>query len=703
MYRRTFIMTLKIPLVVCVLAVATVSVRGDLTLSGSEIPAGGVHVPLEGALQADSGTISVRFLLPDDWPGSDRGTLFHIGEEAHFHVTLFTNSGRLTAVYKGGEDHYAAINYSGAADWQGGSLHEATFSWNSNGNAVDLYLEVDGQLRGRQTGNLIQDWPQHGYIGIKRNAQKWRGTVEAVALSPVFTYPRELRDGERTITVDGKSTGRVLHNFWSINNYTSQHMWEDPAYPEQAKRDKPFMQQVNCVRLLGGRHDGLNNWYQGIADDGSVVGDFSGMIRYLGGILEAGYTPRIVLDNIPTAMSVPGELAKYGNTLPAKDLKVWHAYVKQAVQSMVDAFGSETVSTWRIRVGTEPDLYPGHWKGSKEQYLQHYDCTVDAVLSVLPNAEIGPGNILNPAKREPVKGTGQPPWGLDIVDHCARGTNTWTGGTGTPIHFLECSWYGQVGESIDSFDVAIQRMRERLARYPELSELPVSVSEFSILNDENNVRCYGDITEWGASWYAAVADRVYSLGVDQVHEWAQATGGILHPRTHVIGMLEEMAGGEIMDVSIVSNSMANAGAIACRKEGKTYILLYNHRPWRAPSIPEKINLVLKADGSGTATWSVREWRIDRNHGVFAHAFYEDCSREGLATLPGSPMYGGNVQLRYGPGAGTVLTGNRDRYTMLGKPVLVRDGETVITSADKIELVLEMPGHSVSLLEMSPVD
>ena len=149
--------------------------------------------------------------------------------------------------------------------------------------------------------------------------------------------------GARSLWMATAAQG-VCYNFWSINNFTSQHMFADPGYGERIKRDKPFMKQVNCVRLLGGRHDGRNAWFKGVDENGKVDCDFSEMIQYLRGIQDAGFTPRIVLDNIPTAMSEPGELAKYGNTRPAKDLKIWHEYVRQAVQAMVDAFGIETVS-----------------------------------------------------------------------------------------------------------------------------------------------------------------------------------------------------------------------------------------------------------------------------------------------------------------------------------------------------------------------
>jgi xylan 1,4-beta-xylosidase len=662
----------------------------------------GITVPLASSLSAESGTVTVRFQLPQDWPSEVRETLFHIGEQSHVHVTLFFNGGRLTAVYKSGEEHYAAINCRETANWKGGSWHEAVFSWKADGKTVDFYLELDSRLAGRQTGRLIDQWPEVGYVGARRQGQAWQGVIEWIHLSTTFSFPRELRPGRRAVTVNGDRVEGECYNFWSINNYTSQHMFADPKYPARAKRDKPFMKQVNCVRLLGGRHDGRNAWFKGVDENGNVKCDFSGLIQYLRGIQDSGYTPRIVLDNIPTAMSETGELAKYGNTRPAKDLKVWHEYICQAVQAMVDAFGVETVSTWRIRVGTEPDLNPGHWQGTKEEYLRHYDCTVDAVCSVLPDAEIGPGNVLNPAHADRVNGAGQKPWGLDIVDHCAKGTNTWTGEVGTRMCFLECSWYDQVGRPIDSLDVAIGRMRDRLGQYAQFADLPVSIAEFAILQDEHNRRLWsGDITEWGASWYAAVADRVYDLDVQQVHEWAQSTAGLLHPRTYVIGMLELMQGGQRLNVSVDADSAARAGAVSCFKDGSYYILLYNHRPWRTPSISEQIDLTLKAGFLNGKEWTVSEWGIDRDRGVFAHQLYSDCEEAGLEPLVDSPIYGGNVALRFGPAVHKVLAENRASYTKLAPPVVMRQDEPLAVSDGNANLTIDMPGHSVRLLVIAP--
>ena len=239
--------------------------------------------------------------------------------------------------------------------------------------------------------------------------------------------------GDWRVDVDASAHAGPAYRFWTVSNFTSQHMFADPEGRQQVRRPRPYIRYVNTVRLMGGRHDGRNAYFKGVRDDGTLDCDFTDLVAYLQGMLDLDLTPRIVLDNVPTAMSEPEELHVYGNTLPPKDEKVWHRYVQLAVQAMVNAFGLDQVRSWRFRVGTEPDLFPGHWSGTKEQYLLHYDATADAVLSVIPDADIGPGNILNPTEAGANADSTRTRWGLDIIDHAATGTNRWTGKTGTAL------------------------------------------------------------------------------------------------------------------------------------------------------------------------------------------------------------------------------------------------------------------------------
>jgi hypothetical protein len=100
------------------------------------------------------------------------------------------------------------------------------------------------------------------------------------------------------------------------------------------------------------------------------------------------------------------------------------------------------------------------------------------VLSVLPDADIGPGNIL-----DPVKNKQRGAWGLEIIDHCATGTNYATGETGTPMKFFASSYYTAVGVSDERFETVIQAIREKLALYPQFAHVPVEIHEFGVLSE----------------------------------------------------------------------------------------------------------------------------------------------------------------------------------------------------------------------------
>jgi len=237
--RRPSSVQLFVLAVCCCTVVSAPQSRADLTVDAACLrhPPNGVHigqgvdtvqagdraalrfhndaivVPLDTALSATSGTVKARFQLPQQWPSKTRDTLFHVGEQAHVHVTLFTTGGRLIAVYKGGEEYYAAISFAQSAQWQAGSLHDVMFCWQTNGQSVDFYLEADDRLVGSQTGHLIAQWPGQGYVGARRRGQVWQGAIERVSLSPKFTFPRELSPGRRAVVVDGDSDKGTCYNF----------------------------------------------------------------------------------------------------------------------------------------------------------------------------------------------------------------------------------------------------------------------------------------------------------------------------------------------------------------------------------------------------------------------------------------------------------------------------------------------------------
>jgi xylan 1,4-beta-xylosidase len=508
-------------------------------------------------------------------------------------------------------------------------------------------------------------------------------------------------------------------NFWSIKNFTYQDIFDQPLGREAFRRNHPYTRYVNCVRLIGGRGDGKNRWLLRVEADGRQVTDFTGMIRYLRAIQEWGYTPRIVLDNVPTELSEPGRpMHTYGNTYPPIDYDAYHRYLRAVVEAMVQAFGRETVARWRFRVMTEPDLNPGHWAASKEEFLRLYDYAVDAVTHVLPEADIGPGNILNPVKHQK--------WGLDIIDHCATGKNYRTGQTGTRMRYFSCSWYGAVNEPVSSLTESVRLIRERLGKYPKFRDLPVEVAEFALLHDENKRRYYcGDGTEWSASWLASVAALAWDLNLPQVHQWATTTAidtapdapsfeearrlmpdGMTVPYTHVLGMLEAMAGGQRLRVQPAGSARATEGAdcgiIACRKQNEILLLAFHHQPGRAKGAPVQANLEIGPLVAGEpGSWTLSEWLIDAGHSNFTRALVGDCTAAGLTVVTDkAPSFAANIVETFGLEGVKIWRQNLTRYQDLAALYAVRQNEACPAGPDgRLRLSLTLPSHSVRFLRL----
>ncbi len=654
----------------------------------------GLTVPTAGNLTAAAGTVRMRLQMPADWPVAEDRVPFHLGEKSHEHVTLLFRDGGLMAVYKGGEPYFAAINSPLPRRWQPLSWHEIWFCWQATGEEVDFLLALDGEVVGTAGGHLLPAWPATGTVGSRGPLTPWQGLMDGVELLPTQQLPEALSPGRRTITVRGGQTVGESYPFWTVGNFNRPQDFTKPDFWRSSGVGRPFTTQANAVYLLGGRYVDQNVWYLGLGPDGQPKVDFTGLIAQLKTCLDAGITPWPVLDNVPYTMSDPPQENTYGNTAPAADVNVWAKYVELAIRAMVDAFGAETVSSWWFRIGTEPDLNPGHWCGTKEQYLEHYDRTVAAVRKVLPNAIVGPGNILNPAGGQfGERSVGN--WGLDIIDHCGR--------TGTAMDWFSFSWYGRVGQPLSVFDDAVRAVRERLTKYPRLVDTPVLVGEFAVLHDDRGRRLWGgDTTEWSASFFAALADRVYRHNVRQVYEWSQTTSGVPHARALVMKMLETMSGGQRLAVEVTGDSAADCGAIAVRRGDDLHLLLYNHRPLRKPHVPEQVSLVVEdARFRAGDTWRLSEQLVDAEHGVWSYAFEEDCRAAGLQPDPKAGQYEGAISLSYGNDAVALFGRHKAKYAELAMPAQLADQQPCPVQNGRVTIERDLGGHSVRWLKLSP--
>ncbi|WP_018473393.1 GH39 family glycosyl hydrolase [Echinicola pacifica] len=505
-------------------------------------------------------------------------------------------------------------------------------------------------------------------------------------------------DSDTTINIMIVNTENIigeLYPFWNTKPMINQNRFNSATFRNSLEDIKPYTTHFNLVRMLGGRTDKFNQYYKGVDESGKVITDFSGMITSMRNFMLTGFKPRLVLDNVPWDMSEEQENNRYGNTNPPANYNLWRQYIQAFLRALIDEFGYDEVKTWRMRVGTEPNYFPHHWNGTKEQYLRHYDETVHAVTSIIPEIEIGPGNIiLNQSDSN---------WGMDIIDHCASGTNYVTGEVGTRMDFFCVSYYEFLKQNTVKLEGFMTEINARLDKHPKFANIPLDIQEFGILKDENNNDglSLNDGSEYGASWYATISDIVYRQGISEIYEWGlDVQNGLPSPRSHVVSMLRKMENGSRLSVQGTPEGFS--GLISVRKEGKIYLLVYNHEPERTSNATK--NLSPRITGNmirNSKNWTLNEWTLDQQHGEFLHELYEDCISAGVGIKADGRIYGTRPDDYFEEGWEAVFTANKDKYSELAAMPQTRSNESLKVESGALQLQLHLNAHSVKLLELSP--
>ena len=212
-----------------------------------------------------------------------------------------------------------------------------------------------------------------------------------------------------TISTDFTDTSKEkekLHNIWSIANRIT---------PENGVTVRSGI-AVNTVRMLGGinkrvngqmvpdyeydpvRYDSVNNKY---------VYNFTALLSRIDAIRNSSTKLfQIVLDQpswafqhgynfIPNGQPYNGtdfkeseRITIYGNSLPPKDRAAFRDFIKALMEELVRNYGETEVLSWRLRVGSEIET-PEHWRGTKQDFLEHFKDIEQSVRAILPAAKIG--------------------------------------------------------------------------------------------------------------------------------------------------------------------------------------------------------------------------------------------------------------------------------------------------------------------------
>jgi len=141
-------------------------------------------------------------------------------------------------------------------------------------------------------------------------------------------------------------------------------------------------------------------------------------------LLSIDIKPFVELGFMPNALASGKETIFWwrGNVTPPKDHDKWAALVKNIVQHWTERYGSDEVKSWYFEVWNEPNLKPGFWTGTMDDYFKLYKYSVEAVKSV------------NPAYRVGGPGTAGAGWEPEMIAFCNKNN--------LPIDFISTHSYG---------------------------------------------------------------------------------------------------------------------------------------------------------------------------------------------------------------------------------------------------------------------
>lgn len=150
-------------------------------------------------------------------------------------------------------------------------------------------------------------------------------------------------------------------------------------------------------------------------------------------LLSIGIKPFVELGFMPNALASGSQTIFWwkGNVTPPKDYKKWEDFIRNLTQHFTDRYGVDEVKTWYFEVWNEPNLSPGFWSGTQEDYFKLYKYSVQGVKSVNADCKVGG------------PGTAGAAWESEMIEYCTKNN--------LPIDFISTHSYGVKQGFLDEF------------------------------------------------------------------------------------------------------------------------------------------------------------------------------------------------------------------------------------------------------------
>ncbi|MBA0882980.1 GH39 family glycosyl hydrolase [Flavobacterium undicola] len=143
--------------------------------------------------------------------------------------------------------------------------------------------------------------------------------------------------------------------------------------------------------------------------------------------------PFVELGFMPSALASGPETIFWwkGNVTPPKDYKKWEDLIRNLTAHFTERYGAEEVKTWYFEVWNEPNLTPGFWTGTQDEYFKLYEYAARGIKAVNKDFKVG-----GPA----TAGAG---WVPETIEFCAK--------KNVPLDFISTHTYGVNQGYLDEF------------------------------------------------------------------------------------------------------------------------------------------------------------------------------------------------------------------------------------------------------------
>ena len=150
-------------------------------------------------------------------------------------------------------------------------------------------------------------------------------------------------------------------------------------------------------------------------------------------LLSIGIRPFVELGFMPSALASGPQTIFWwrGNVTPPKDYNKWADLIKNLTAHFSERYGAEEVKTWYFEVWNEPNLSPGFWTGTQEEYFKLYKYSANAIKSVNKDFRVG-----GPA-------TAGAAWVPEMIAFCNKNA--------VPLDFISTHAYGVEQGFLDEY------------------------------------------------------------------------------------------------------------------------------------------------------------------------------------------------------------------------------------------------------------